>query len=199
MSSDKYCSLQARLDRFLEHIEPIQLSQKFDEPIDLASEDFIFPEMPCKSIAEFLTMLAEFVRNVHKAASSGLETLSTQEAKAEALFILDSAYENSSARGLFAAFLDHSNSEFDGLSAVRHTITLEYKSRVKARYSQWLISGLIDPLDWESRVELAELLLRTLSAYVEDNAWVKNAERMAHEIPTLLSLLLEVNSVTFFE
>ena len=189
MSSEDKFSAERRIERVLCELDEGSLYRRIDEPIDRAVEMFTIQNRERQSIREFLNLLGTFVTQLHDALPWSRATLTPDQARAEGLGLLESGYTNGTSRGLYAAFLDALDPHFDGIAKVLDTVATAHKQAARARYVQWVLAQLVDPLDWNAKVELAGIILIQLRPYLIPPVRNASPSMLAHEISPLISLL----------
>jgi len=162
-----------------------------DQRIDAAAAYFHIETEPPLSHRHFQRVIADFVRHVYEHGLRFSQRLSPREALGEAIAILDTSYPGSPGSRYDAAVVDASDSEQDGLAAVLAQLAVLIKERERRKYAQGVLATWLDPSDWHTNCEIAELQLRRVRP--------PGAERHAawqyiDEIPALIAAELSADA-----
>ena len=128
-TSEEY--LQLRIDKF---IEEAAASFEFDRDAPITHQTFT-------------QVTADFVRHLYKRGLWPRQEMSAVEACTEAVATLEEGYQSLYGRGYYAAFLDASNPNLEGLDYILGQMTGWIIARARAKHIRWV---------FVSRMELAD-------------------------------------------
>lgn len=134
--------------------------REVDQRIDTAVAHFHVETAPPLSHRHLQLVIADFVRHVYEQGLRFSQGLSSREALGEAIAILDTSYPGPPGSRYDAAVVDATDSEQDGLAAVLSQLTVLIKERERRKYVQGVLGAWLDPSDWHTNCEIAELQLR---------------------------------------
>jgi len=110
-------------------------------------------------------------------------------ARAEAMAILEERYLGPHARGYYAAFLDVSNSKLDGHEFILTQIAEIIKALAREKHLKWVYFSLIAPLDWLTRCQIAEILLKRWRPFLPLNIQQCSPAQLADHLADLINVL----------
>ena len=176
------------IDRITAMLDASQLQALIDEPIDRAAAAFPADlSQPC-SHTRFHSLIGQFMRHLYDNNMACMRRLSEAEARAEAVSLLDQAYESPHAKGYHAALLDAADPSHAGMEIVLTSLTEIIKARMRQAYTRWALARCIDPADWPAQCAMAAVLLRRYSAIRPPQLLQSSPAQWAGRVPELLSL-----------
>lgn len=187
MSSDNQIKVEIILADILKQIDESHIYKKINQPIEKAAQSytFIHPEDVTHQI--FNDIIQDFVTHLfNKGSAMGIK--SKKMAIAEAVAIVEMGYQGSS-NGYYAAFLDATNTEINGLKNILQQIKEIFISILRAKYIQWVYDSSITPLGWPTRKNIAEILLKRWETYLPVNMKNIPPAQLADHIPLLINTI----------
>jgi hypothetical protein len=157
MSFDKR-NVKTIAEDILQLIDDEHLFQRIDEPIEKAFSSFKRNLDPKVTSANFLPIVGRLVQHIFRYGLTPSQTLSEFQACVETLSLLEQGYDG----GYYAAFLDAIDWHYDGLETVLCEVVGFITTQARERYRRWICSSRIVPLDWSTKCQLAEILLKRL-------------------------------------
>jgi len=162
------------------------LEKIVDEPVDAATEMFLFVDIPEYSYDQFCKILEEFVRELNRRLGFARNNL--PEAGNEAMSLLDRLYNGTFYYGFHGALLDASKNDYDGIKLVIDRFGKCVKSYFRENYSRWVAFKYLDSMTWNDRCVIAAVLLKRFSSFLP--ARIRNwpPERVAGKLLPIIQL-----------
>lgn len=182
------------IDRIVELLAEQRLRQTIDDPLDAAASSFRLEEQPDITHVLFQRAIGDFVAQVFEHGPALPQRLSPQQARAEAIALLDAGYQGAHSSGYEAALLDAMDPALDGMMLVLAQLTETIKTLERQKYTRWVFTETLAPLDWRSRCRIAEVLLDRLQAFLPPDLLRCTAAQLADEIPALIITDLGTNA-----
>ena len=135
------------------------LQQACDEPIKAAASSFKWPESDRPTYEFFLNTIGSFINHVYAHGWNPRQVLAPDQAKAEAISLLQRYYQGQSASGFEAAFLDALDPTFNGMEFVVAQITQILATKAREQHIRWILHTRLNSLDWSNRRLIAAELL----------------------------------------
>ena len=191
-SIDRSCSHRSELlGQVAVALNPDALIQKVQGPIELAMGTFETPQACVSNRDEFLDVAASFVRHLYWQGSGTPVRMSTMQARARALQLLEKQYEGVFASGYVGAYLDATRPEGPGLRAVLATLAgLVAKEQVQQRTTSVLVR-LISPTDWTTQHRLVEQLMFSLGPSLPRHLAERPTESLVPAYRELVAVFLQ--------
>jgi hypothetical protein len=161
MTNFKQCfSPQKVLDRLSDLLSDEHIAKIIDEPMDLAAHTFqVTIALPINSL-KFKHIISAFARHLYRSALPLPRYLSDQESLTEAVYLLESYYQNEGARGYDGALLDAVSTNIEGFELLLSRLTDSIKSAERAKYVKWVFADNFFNLDWKQQHRIVSLYLR---------------------------------------
>ena len=169
------------------------LQLRIDQPIEKAAASFEFDAAAPVTHQSFTQVTRDFVRHVYEQGLGCWQEMSAMEACAEAVAILEEGYEALHGRGYYAAFLDASNPELNGLEYVLAQMANYINVKARTRYTRWVCASRIELSDWPTRCLIAEILLKRWKSCLLPNVRACSPAQLAHHLSELINLVLSTN------
>ena len=183
------------LGRISELMDEACVRNRIDEPIDTASASFRFETESPVSHCHFHRVISDFVRHVYREGIQPRQELSSAQASAEAIALLEKGYRGARARGCDAAFLDAVDPRHSGIDAVLAQLAEIIKDVERGKYIHWVFATSLDALTWADRRQVVELLLERLQPFLAPRLRRCEAEQLANEIPVLVTTHLSTDAM----
>lgn len=165
------------------------LYRHIDKPIEEAAAEFDFDKKAPVSHQIFVRLIGDFVRHIYENGCPIQQTMSVAQARAEAMAILEAGYQGSHASGYFAAFLDALNPKLDGYESVLIRIADIIKDMARQKHLKWVYSSRIAALDWQTRCQLVEILIKRWAPLLPPNISQSTPAQLADHLPDLIDVL----------
>jgi len=175
------------LERILALLDETRVRNEIDEPIDAAAATFPFEEVQPVSHRRFHQIIGGFVQHVYRHGLQPPQKLSSAQASAEAIALLEAGYSGAQGRGYDAALLDAINPRHNGISLVLAQLAEIMKNNERRKYGLWVFAASLGPLEWSDRCRVAELLLERLQPFLTPQLQRCVAAQLADEIPALIA------------
>ena len=191
-SIDRSCSHRSELlGQVAAALNPDALIQKVQGPIELAMNTFEMPQACVSNRDEFLDVAASFVRHLYWQGSGTPVRMSTMQARARALQLLEKQYEGVLASGYAGAYLDATRPEGPGIGAVLATLGgLIAEEQVRQQTSSALVR-LVNPADRATQRRLVEQLILCLGPCLPKYLTERPADSLVSAHAELLALFLQ--------
>ena len=134
-------------------------AQHIDGPVDRALASFVFDWRTPPSIERFHSVISALVTHVYANGLATRHVLSRTQATAEAIGLLEVAYQGTHEAGYDGAVLDALTETGSGIDIVLARLAEIVKLRQRHRYWQWTFARHLDPLDWPLRCAVVDVLL----------------------------------------
>lgn len=177
------------IDEILELTGEMSVRSLIDEPIEKALIDFNFEIEGPLTYKVFINYIGSFVRDLYKNLPLGPQIFSQDQACAEAISILETAYQGSNTRGFYAAFLDARNPLLNGIEFVLLKLSEIIKARLRMKYTRWVYVSRIECADWVTRCSMAEILLERWRPFLSPDILMCSPVQFADHIPELINML----------
>ena len=190
--SDPTTKAQQILDRIRALLDPEKVEREILCPVDHVLE-FVSCEKPVvDSQPTFHQAIGDFVRALHKDGLRVPRILSSSDALAEAISILDQGKPSMSATGYAAALLEGTQGE-EGIARVFLRIAELVKERQVQQYVAWAFGAVQAEADWQVLCSLSAILANDLSPYLTPDAVALSPTQLAAHWQDLLTLYLKAH------
>jgi hypothetical protein len=193
-SSDRACrEADITIARITALLDEALLAQVIDQPIDNAVETF-----PCgietpESHLQMHDVITDFVVHMHAQMAPLGSRFSRERVRDEAVALLEQGYSDFRSAAYDEALRDAFDESQNGMRIVIARLAEAAKRRRRQEYTHWVFARHIDPLDWETRCLIAELLLERAAPLFSPppKGYRYRPEELVDNIPDLLARLLE--------
>ena len=165
------------------------LQLHIDGPIEKAVGSFEFDRDAPVTHQTFTRVTGDFVCHVYEQGLHFWQKMSAKEACAEAVSILEEGYQAPHGQGYYAAFLDASNTNLDGLEYVLAQMAGCIIAVARARYMRWICASRMELADWPTRCLIAEALLKRWEPFLLPNVRECPPAQLAHHLSELITLV----------
>jgi len=193
-SSEEQQTAAIVIDEIMKRLDEQRLRQTIDDPLDAAASSFQLEEQPNVTPGLFHWVLGDFVAHVYESGLSLRQRLSPEQARAEAISLLNAAYQGVHGSGYETALIVAVDPALDGMALVLARLTETIKALERQKYTRWVFADALEPLDWRSRCRVAETLLDRLSPFLPPELLRCAAAQLADEIPALITKDLGTNA-----
>ena len=169
------------------------LDERIDRPVQDAVASFKTHQAAEITQHTFLRIVGDFVRHIYKNALSLPIKLTTTEACAEALAILERDYTGMCGRGYYAAFLEASGSELNNLELVLTQMAKIMIANERKKYVRWIFTSRIRVLNWKTKHQIAATLLENWKEVLPKNLLDCPPAQLADLIPELIGTVISCN------
>jgi hypothetical protein len=169
------------------------LQLRIDEPIEKAAASFEFDRTAPVTHQTFNQVTGDFVRHVYQKALWGWQKISAGEALDEAVAILERGYPGAPGQGYYAAFLDASNPNLNGLEYVLAQMASHITVMARARHIRWVCASRIELSDWPTRCLIAEILLKDWEPFLPEKLRACPPAQLTHNLSDLINVVLSIN------
>jgi hypothetical protein len=187
-NSDGEGKAAAIIEEILEKTAEEYLQLRIDEPIEKAVASFEFDRDAPVTHQTFTQVTTDFVRHVYERCLWCRQEMSAMEACAEAVAILEEGYQAPRGKGYYAAFLDASNPNLNGLEYVLAQMAGYITSMARTRHIRWVCASRMELADWPTRCLIAEILLKRWDPFLLDNVRTCSPAQFAHHLSELIDL-----------
>ena len=159
----------------LAFLDEAAVAEAVDVPIEDAVATFEVPRTETIDQKILLDATGSFITHLYPSPTRPSE----QEAKAEALHLLERAYDNGAARGWDAAYADALDPGADGIRLVVASLQEIVCARERRRYVTRVLHETIGPLEWRDGVRVA--------AYLHEELYAVLPQHLRDRDPSLLT------------
>jgi len=187
--------LAKRLGEILDLLDIERLRHEIDVPIDEGAANFTASVRGPATHDMFNRYITEFTRDMFANCIQFKQNLSTDQAFAEAVALLETAYRGMHERGYKAAFLEASRTDYNGMGAVLVEMAAIIKDRERNKHERWVFDRYINHLDWQSKRRIAEILRARRAAVPQDllGRVPDDLDELADSLPALIRCELRDN------
>jgi hypothetical protein len=182
------------IEHIFKLIDEEYLCQFIDLRIDKATVNFEFDTEAQMTHRNFIRIIGDFVYHIYANGLLIRQTLSVSQARAEAMAILEEYYLGLHTRGYYAAFLDVSNAKLDGNEFIIAQIAEILKALARENHLKWVYFSHIAPLDWPTRCQIAEILLKRWRPFLPLNFHQCSPAQLAGHLDDLIDVLRSTNT-----
>jgi len=179
------------LERIFFLLEETKVRREIEDPIDEILTSVEITSQPSVSLDEFHQAIADFIRKTYRYGLRLSRELSLSQARSEAICLLEQLYQGSHSKGYEAALLDLTNPELDGLNVVLAVLAEGIKVRERERYIRWVFASQLDPSDWQTKCEIAELMIDRLRPFLHEELALCGPAQRADQLPEIIASELE--------
>jgi len=193
--SSKHHFSETVLDTLFCLLNEKRITKEVDTPIDRAVSSFPIEGAGPNTSFAFNGLLSDFIRYLYKNGLRLPLCLSGRQALAEAVFLLDTRYQNEDAWGYEGAILDAIGTNDSGIELVLTRLAEIIKADEREKYINWVFTNHFSHLDWEVRE-------RIVAVYLKRNGEVLPAELLdldpARLVNHLRSMITDNRGLNFF-
>lgn len=189
MSSDTRSNAEKIVDKVFNLIDEEYLCYLIDAPIDNAADSFMFKQTDPTTYENFVHVTSGFVRHVYKHGLGVCQLLSYSQSYTEALTILEKGYQGSHARGWYAAFLDATCSEYQGLEFILSKMAEVIKTSAREKHLRWVYSCQVSFASWPARCMIVKILLERWEPFLSPDILGCSSPQLADHLPELINIL----------
>jgi len=147
------------LNKILQLLDEELLKKQLDERIDRAITTFQFDSQKQFSLQTFHKVISDFIKHLYEHSVILPKKLSPSQACSEAISTLEQYYQGSHSNGYYAAYLDASNSQINGIQIILTSLGEIIKIIERQKYIKWVFSSNIDPSDWQTKCHITEIFI----------------------------------------
>jgi len=177
---------EAIIREILELTDEDYLERFIDEPVKTILSDFEFDRNAQFSQSHFLYVISDFIQKVYLKGPGINQDLSQPRACAEALNIIEKAYQNQNIAAYDAAMAD---AVYDDISNVLARMAGFIIARNRRIHMDWVYRTRIDHLGWADRCLIAEILLNQWGPFLPPRIRSCAPAHLADAILQLLDLV----------
>lgn len=181
----------AVIEKVLELTDEEYLQRLIDKPVEKVFASFEFDRNARVSHYYFMDVVGDFVRRIYLDGLGASRNLSRSQARAEALIIIERAYQSQDVQGYYAALAE----AFNGIESVLARIAEFIITRTRERHIRWVHSSRIDPFDWPTRCLIAEILIERWGPFLPPDIRSCNSAQLADALPQLFNAVTSTVSI----
>ncbi len=194
MNTDTRAEGKRIAERLLAKLDEDRLRRELDDAIDQATSGYVRESVQVRSQGVFLEVIADFVRHLYESGLRVPRTLTSIQARAEAIALLEQHYPHASDSGYEEALLDATSSGDQGIELVLSHLAKTIKSLERDAYIRWVYSNHLVSCSWTERCAIAEYLLDRCAPLLPPVLRGCRPAQLADDIPTLVSMELSTGS-----
>lgn len=185
-SDELRCRAAGVVAALRDELDEQRVARTVDEPVGRALATFRFDWRTSPSIDRFHRVIGALVAHIHTRGLTVAHVLSPTQATAEAIELLEVAYQGTHEVGYDGALLDATTERGSGIDTVLTRLAEIIKLRQRHRYRQWAITRHLDPLDWPLHCAIVATILEKRRAAGDLALAAYRAEQLVDDIPELL-------------
>jgi hypothetical protein len=170
-----------------ELIDEQYLYENIDKSIEEAAAGFTFETKAAMTHPDFIHVIGAFIRHIHKNGFRIHQEISDDQARAEAVALLEKHYRSPYSSGYDAAFLHLANSKWVGIEYILTQLMEIIKTTAREKHINWVYLSRIAPLDWPTRCQIAEILIERWSPFLPSAIKQFSTAQSAHHLPELIN------------
>jgi len=187
-------SASKTLERLADLLERVRMAERIEAPIDRAFHKYDIPLETEFSHERFHQVTAEFIKYLHEKASLPVGKLTHSQAHDEAIALLEQSYQGTYENGYHGALLDASDPRQPGIGLVLQRMVELIKARQRRKYTRWVVSRHINPVDWGLKCSVATLLINRNRDLLPPKIGESLPAQYADFLDTLFTLIQEIKS-----
>jgi len=181
-SSDSDHSADKAIDAIMMLLDENRVAGEIDEPIDQAARAFRFEAKEGCSHCDFNRIIGRFVSHLYKTGLRLPRHLSTEEAFAEAVFLLKKNYPGAHEDGYDVALMDASDTKLEGIEQILSGLAESIKEAEREKYMEWVFLDNVDQLDWNAKLRMAAVHQKRNTQFFPPDLLALNPSRLAHQL-----------------
>jgi hypothetical protein len=189
-------SLEVWLRRMCESLDEETLRRVIDDPLEDAASGFQRDATGCISHRQLLDVTGRFVAHLYRNALPMPVHMTEEQARAEALYILESGYPSESGERFDDAYSHAIDPLFDGVAQVLDTVKEIVRARLRRDYDEGVLETELVPLDWSRKRQITTLAMRELWNYLPDNLRGQSITSMTEILEDLLKVASKVRGLS---
>jgi len=150
----------SKLESILSEINTDALSQTIGQPIDSARAAYIMDSVVAESNTAFNDTITAFYIHLLRHTRNVLEPIDLNAAGAEAFALLERTFQKKG--GVRTALAEAISATNGGLRRILDDITAQFKHEQLEMHVNRVLKLVLDPLDWQGKVELIRAILKRL-------------------------------------
>jgi len=150
----------SKLESILSEINTDALSQTIGQPIDSARAAYIMDSVVAESNTAFNDTITAFYIHLLRHTRNVLEPIDLNAAGAEAFALLERTFQKKG--GVRTALAEAISATNGGLRRILDDITAQFKHEQLEMHVNRVLKLVLDPLDWNGKVELIRAILKRL-------------------------------------
>jgi hypothetical protein len=181
-------SAENRLRLIETEISAEALAKKF-EIIGSGRAKYVIDSVTIKSYDEFYNSIIAFFVHLIKYARNLSDPIDMKAVSAEAFELLEKAF--SKEGGVQAAYAEALFGLRGGMRLVLDQLTATFEQEEKFKYVNFVFKSVIDPLDWDGKVDLMGVLLERLKNYLPSEVLSQPPSRFVRHHETILRVFIQ--------
>ena len=188
MNSNEAAQAQETLDCLAAELDEGHLHRIIDTRIDDAMSWFQWGDGSCQSQRDFLVEVSRFVGHLYRHGRCPPQELTSPQACAEAVSLLECAYRSAGDAGYEAALLDAVGSDSPGLEVVLAQVAEATKLKERESHMRLICTKHLLRCGWNTRCLIAKELLARYEPYLPARIRDADPAEWADDIPHLLGV-----------
>ncbi|MFH1742652.1 MAG: hypothetical protein ABIH23_26910 [bacterium] len=186
---------EAVLKTLLERLSEKHLAEVIDAPIYEALENFDLDFDASFTYQGFIRMIGAFVQHVYQHGLLLKQELTEQQARGEAIALLERGYQSLGAQGFDAALLDATRPNQDNFSSILAQLADVIRLTQREQYKRWVAASFLHTSGWRQRCRIAEVLLKNFRTFLPDDILNSRLAELAPHIPDLIAAHLNPENI----
>lgn len=163
------------IEIILNEIKNSQKNEDISNRIESTKEKFLAKKMRVISSSKFNDEISAFVQLVFAEGIQPPRILSPKRSLAEAIWLLDTGYKSDGLLGYYAALIDAINPCNSKFEIIIHNLAGTIRNIELYRYTEYLISTLINPTDIDMHQKIIDYFLDKQESILPNNICKENS------------------------
>ena len=181
------------IERLVLLLDDENLRRQIDEPIEWAAQTFDCDVETPASQRQFNDVTAGFMRHLYAHMPACPRQLSPDQARDEAVALVELAYRPISTVPYDAALCEAIDDAQAGMATVLDRLAQALKAQCRQTFERWVFARYIDPFDWEINCAIAANLLDRARLPSAPATYRPRPELLVDDIPELLKATMTVD------
>ena len=181
-SSERDHTADKAIETIMMLLDEKRVAGEIDEPIDQAARAFRLEARDGCSHCDFNRITGRFVSHIYKTGLRLPRHLSTEEALAEAVFLLKKDYPGPHDDGYDVALMDASDTKLGGIELILSGLAESIKEVEREKYVEWVFLDSVDQLDWDARLRIAAVYRKRNKQFFPPDLLALDPARLAHHL-----------------
>ena len=178
-----------RFKLILSEINRDTLTKTISLPIDSARAAFILDSVVIESSDEFNATITSFYVHLLRHTGRLSDQADFRSAGAEAFALLERTFQNKG--GAPAAMSEARNATNGGMRLILDLMSEQFKHEEQEKHINGVLRLMLDPLDWESKVDLIRTIIKSLENQLPPEIISQPPERFAKHYEIIVKAYVE--------
>ena len=160
-------------------------------PIDKAVSSFTYPKVIPLTNNSFISIISSFVSHIYENGMPIRQTLNNRQTGAQAMYLLESGYQNTYGKGYEAAYGTIMHSDLYDIDDLLSHLAEIIKGEARTNYINWIFNRHLHHVEWNIKCDIVEHLQKQWKEFLGENIIKLPLAEKASNLPNLFTLILE--------